>query len=465
MSRLKNKEFKIEKVICTLMFVMGLIMSFVMPTWQTPDEPTHLYQISKAIGNDDFLMIMQNELDLDVKRIAFHPDEKMDWDKQLEVMTKAPSYTRSEMMPHKISFSLIKHLPSFIGMMIGILLGLPAYWTMQLGELGSLLFYVFVCYHAIKIMPFKKQLFGLMQIIPMALQQAGCIGYDTIFLSMCALYIAYTFYLKYTKETIESSDILKMFGIFLLITYLKAPCVVFGLLVFLLPADKMHLQIGKKICFDGAFFKKYKIPLILGFIGLIAIGIFALRNYYYMQILIACVLEWKRVLLLIQYTLILWGIPMIGNAIGMFGWVDTPMNYKVAGLVYVVFFIVALVKMNPTGKETMKLRRMDYAILWGTFLLLTLLTILSMVNHTITTTLFGEETTEQTYNIREALYVIQYIGGLQGRYFTPYICLPFLGLPCILKWDNKKVCVITDILEIILFVYIIVLLLQRYWIA
>ena len=87
-----------------------------------------------------------------------------------------------------------------------------------------------------------------------------------------------------------------------------------------------------------------------------------------------------------------------------------------------------------------------------------------MVNHTIMVTLFGSEQSKELYNIREALYQIPYIGGLQGRYFLPFLPLLFLPLPTI-KEVKKHVIMIGIIVgEVCIMGYTIFLLLNRYWI-
>ena len=45
------------------------------------------------------------------------------------------------------------------------------------------------------------------------------------------------------------------------------------------------------------------------------------------------------------------------------------------------------------------------------------------------TMLYGSEDMDGTYVVREALYQIPYIGGLQGRYYLPFLVLPFIALP------------------------------------
>ena len=46
----KSKEI----MVAFLILIMGLMMAFMVPTWETPDEYTHLWMIGDSIGVDGF---------------------------------------------------------------------------------------------------------------------------------------------------------------------------------------------------------------------------------------------------------------------------------------------------------------------------------------------------------------------------------------------------------------------------
>ena len=51
---MRNKSTGYEMCTAILIFIVGLIMSFAVPTWETPDEYTHLWMIGESIGVEDF---------------------------------------------------------------------------------------------------------------------------------------------------------------------------------------------------------------------------------------------------------------------------------------------------------------------------------------------------------------------------------------------------------------------------
>ena len=102
------------------------------------------------------------------------------------------------------------------------------------------------------------------------------------------------------------------------------------------------------------------------------------------------------------------------------------MRYSVVIAVYILFLVFAFINSDKEKKKSFSIG--GAVIVWGTFLVMTLLIMLSMVNHTIMVILFGAENLNKTYHIREALYQIPYIGGLQGRYFIPLMFPAYLSL-------------------------------------
>ena len=104
-------------------------------------------------------------------------------------------------------------------------------------------------------------------------------------------------------------------------------------------------------------------------------------------------------------------------------------------------------------------------ILSALLMMLCVFTTTAMVNHTIMTILYGSEWAEGAYDIRTALYQIPFIGGIQGRYFLPFVSLFFIPLPQVKRVNKKLIWSVVTVFEIVMFIYIIHKLLERYWIA
>lgn len=449
-------------VVVIVMFVWGLIMSILIPTWQTPDERTHLKMIGESVGNSELAEILTENISIELERIEFHPSEKVDIDEQLDSMKREPTYSRIDILPHSIGLDIIEHLPAIVGMEIAVIIGLPSYWVLQFGELFSLIFYVIVCYYALKFMPIKKELLIVIMMLPMALQQAGSINYDSVVLPLSYFFISYILHLKYVKEDITLSDIVKLFVCVGIITYIKVVYVFLIGILLILPLNKIHIKVGH-LEIDGEFIKKWRLCfLIIGCI-LSFLFVYTFKDNRWIQVVYGMFIEWKRGIYLIWQTIVTWHKSLIISSIGNFGWLDTPVAYTFAIFTYITMLTITL--MNSDRNENIFIGIKDRIVIWLTGGILYFFTLFSLVNHTIMMTLFGSENIDKTYEIREALYQIPYIGGLQGRYFLPFLLLFFIPFPQIRYVGGKKIDYVLIGFETISMLYVIILLLNRYWLA
>ena len=310
-------------------------------------------------------------------------------------------------------------------------------------------------------MPIKKEVFALLMLMPMAMQQAGGIGYDSVVLPLCFWLVAYIFHLRF-KDKIVLKDFIYLIAVWAIITYIKMPYGFLILLMLIFPADRIDIRIGK-LRIDGKVIRKWRIPVCILGIFLLAVAVYCLRNHYYINIVIGLFQEWKRTLYLLKETVRNWTGMLVVSSVGNFGWLDTPIHKGVAVLVYIIIAGIAVVTADEKQEE--KLRKWDKIVIWGTFFVSCLFTVFAMVNHTIMVTLFGSEWSPETYEIRSALYQIPYIGGLQGRYFLPFISLLFLPLSQVKRVSAKKTRVAVAVFESVMFIYIMYILMCRYWIA
>lgn len=458
----KLHDIKIEVYVAVFMFLMGFAMLNLVPTWQIPDEGTHLEMIGYEIGKDiGFADALREDIGIEPNRIIRNFDEKVNIDEITSAMTRSPEYSKSEMLPEGINLSFIRHFPATIGIILGILIGVPSYWVLFLGELFALIFYVAVCYKALQIMPIKKELFAMIMLMPMALHQAGSLNYDAVVIPLIFLMIAHIFKLKYQDE-IGLMDFVKVLCMWVVVSYIKMPYVFLIFLLLIIPIDRIRVRVGK-FEINGNFIRKVRIPVCILGIVLAGIAVYFLRNVFYVEMILSLIMEWKRSLYLFFQTGLTHTKSMIISTVGNFGWLDTPVRFDFALIVFAVITALALV--NNDNRTEKCLRTWDRVVIWGTAIILCVFTTTAMVNHTVMTILYGYEWAEGTYDIRTALYQIPFIGGIQGRYFLPFVGLMFIPLPQVKKVNKKIIWGAVALFEIAMFIYIIHKLLERYWIA
>lgn len=457
-----KNNYSIEKIGAIIILIIGIIMSILIPTWQTPDEPTHLAMIGESIKNDKFAKVLEEDLNVKAGRIEFHTDQKINKQEQKKAMLTKPSYKRGEVLPKGVTIGIVKHFPAVCGILLGILIGLPTYWVLQLGEMFSLLLYVGVCYGALKYMPLKKEIMYVIMISPIAIQQAGSIGYDCLVLSLSYFFISYTMYIKFGKETLELKDCLLLLIVLGIITYIKVPYIFLGILLVLIPIKKIKITIHK-IVIDDEWIKRYGIYVIALIFLIGIIGVYHFRTNRWIQILYGMITERGRGIYLLNQTIKTWHEHLIVSSVGNFGWLDTPILYGNAIAIYIYFIVLAF--FNSDENSRIKMKYLDGMVVYFAFFVLCLMILLSMINHTIMVVLFGSEQSTEIYNIKEALYQIPYIGGLQGRYFLPFLPLLFIPLPTIKRIKQKYVMSIMLTGEFIIYGYVFFLILKRYWLA
>lgn len=456
---LKGREGAIRGCM-VLMLLFGIILSFMIPPWQTPDEYSHVLLIGAGEGNLDLADTLRTDMNLEDERIRYQYEEKINLEQWRDAMTKAPGYHWTECMPKGVHLSLLKHWPATFGILLGVLFRLPTFWVLELGELFSLIFYLTVCWFALKLMPVKKEILLMFMVFPMTMQQASSLSYDAVLIPLCFLFVAYIFHMRYTKERLGWRDVALTLGLLLFITYIKLPYVFLGLLVFLLPKDKISLKIGS-FEIDGQVIQRFRIPAALGLLVVAAVGFYIVRDNYWVRLVTGMLLEWKRSAYLFTATARTFWRFLITSSVGQFGWLEVPLPFTFAFFSYGMILVLAV--WGKPEESAYCLKGRGKLFVWGVFLLLSALTVVSMVNHIVTIMLFGAETTQVSYDIREALYQIPYIGGLQGRYFIPFLVLPFLGLPQKGKERDWKIWLVVGYLVVAMILTIRVLYL-RYWV-
>lgn len=454
----EEKQVRIFYIIAML---IGIIMSIMISVWMIPDEDNHLELIEKAIKNPTFMDNLEMSLGMDRGRVEWDESQAIDVKQFFSAMIKKPDYTVREMLPQGFSLSVLKYLPCVLGMELGILLHLPTFWVLQLGELFSLILYVFICGQALKVCPFKKGVMAIFMLSPMMMQGAGSFSHDAIVVPLIFWIISYVFYLRYEKEKIDIKDIAKLVGAWLVVTYIKVPYTFIVLLGLMLPLRKMHIRIGKAEINEQVV-KKYRWPALAVILVMLGVGIYLFRDNVWIQIIYGVVVEFPRTLYLLAKTAQHFAGHLIVSSVGNFGWLNAPVSPVFGVLFYVIILLISV--LGTDGSKN-RMNKWDRGVIWVTFFSLTLMILFSMINHTITTILFGSESAEFEYNIREALYQIPFIGGLQGRYFMPFISLFFMQFGSLEKIDKRTTKILIGAFGAITYLYVGYVLLNRFWIA
>ena len=254
----KLNNINIYKSFLFFSIFFGIIFSILMPLYQTPDELTHINMIYQELNykNIDLSDNFRNYADMsnvvrNVKR-KVNVDKYFDLSKRINIKPQL----------HIPKISIIRHLPQAIGLIISMILNLPIFITITLCETLAVLLYSFVCYKALKLMPFKKYVLAFIMLLPISIQQFSSFSYDATLNCFCFIFIAYILHIKYVKEQFDIMDFLKLIGIALIIAVTKIPYVLLFLLILLIPLKKYNFNL-KFIIIDYQYLKKHKKSIII----------------------------------------------------------------------------------------------------------------------------------------------------------------------------------------------------------
>ena len=78
----KNKVVGQEKRVAIFILILGLIMSILVPTGQTPDEYSHLNMIGNSVGLEKFASNIMKSIELETEDIAYNYDKKINIEEQ-----------------------------------------------------------------------------------------------------------------------------------------------------------------------------------------------------------------------------------------------------------------------------------------------------------------------------------------------------------------------------------------------
>ena len=458
----KKIKFNIYIFFVIAASVFGLMMSLIIPVSQVPDEYTHFELMLRAYGAEKMYGEDLNEFFRPSGLDSFNSGDIRPVDGNAYMDNGMKSYSEGLFgYGFKPGITAVRFIPQAVGFFAGVLLRLPILICHQLGELTALIFYILICLIALKKMPFKKEVLMFIMLMPMAMQEAGSFSPDVTVNALSFLITAMIFDFKTREKKVGWKEMIifaLMTGVVLVAKEIYI-LVAFG--IFIVPLDRFSLMIGKK--FDLAqFIKKYKILFIVILAAIaVTLGILC-RDFRYVKILYASVLQPGRSYLLFKNTLFGYKDFYLQTMVGSFGWLDSGVSYTFVTIFFMMLFYVNLFQ----SKKSIELQE-DFTI--GNRIYLVLLSgmmfvfiFISMVSWSFF--LAGFNLDVGVAEFRAYLYQIDYMLGVQGRYF-----IPFLPMLCISLGrgneaaSTKRYTIVQACYYVLSIVLVLRILFIRYW--
>lgn len=462
-----RKESIILVLFLVIGIVSGVIISVLIPIAQVPDEAYHVGHTLGAIGGGKVYEQLRNiNTEAGVYRIAGFSGEQINIPNyQKLLVTYLESYELENIIGIH-TFEVLKRPGQTIGILIGLCFKMPVFWLYFLGELGGLLVYVGICFYALKLLPNKKELMCMIMLLPTALQQAGSFSYDSFNNALSFLLIAYIIYLYSKKEYVTLKDVIFVFSIGLLLLYIKTIYAGLLLLVAIVPIEKYNIKIGK-IHIDKQWIKSnLKKTILGGIIGIILfVCILLITKYEYVVFLYQTITNIDEVCRLMIRSFIEEGRTYIKMMIAYFGWVDTPV-----GQWFIIFYflitswICLSCGRNGQIEKKDKLNHKSEIIERGVVILTTIF-MLFMIMFSMLGWGFQVRAINENTPFGSKLRLLSIINGIQGRYFIPILpLLLFISTKNKYIVRSQKRVLVYTLTQIITSIYIIYILLFRYWI-
>lgn len=211
------KKLPIEKVYFLSAISLGILMSLVISIDTVPDEPSHMdtaYALSNEIlripesKKPGYIYKRVEDINSDAEERQSLSVKNYEWMySRLYLLAKDKTLVECSARSNLANGGKVYYIPQALGISVGRLFSLGFLPTMMLGRLFSLLCYVMLTYFSLKKIPVGKVSLFLVGILPISLQQAASMSYDGMINAVALLYIAYNIHMFYNEEQVTIIDI------------------------------------------------------------------------------------------------------------------------------------------------------------------------------------------------------------------------------------------------------------------
>lgn len=197
----------LEKMFLTFAIPIGLLyLSFLLPAY-VPDEQAHIFRAYDiSLGN-----IIT---DFEVQR-EYIPQDVIALERPIKYYRELPAKLqentnhnspKEELFNSAEAYSFIMYTFSSVVCLISRIFSLNAYVMVYLARLLNYVFFLVLGYYTIKILPFGKLVMFVYMLNPILLQEAMSVSADSFINATALLFIAYSLYLLFNKESLTIKD-------------------------------------------------------------------------------------------------------------------------------------------------------------------------------------------------------------------------------------------------------------------
>lgn len=241
-----------KKIFLPLALSFGIIMVFLTPPFQVPDEPAHFFR-AYQVSDFTFKPVIEGSrtggyLPESLFRLLtiFHlNDPGQDKKVTREMMQNALALplekdnTSFLFFPNMAIYSPVLYIPQSTGIFIGKLFNLSPLILLYLARLFNLFAWTALIYLVVNLIPFNKWLIAALSLTPMAVFLAGSANADAMVMAYIFLFLAYVMKLGFDPGmTFNLKTLLILTFLSVLVALSKNIYVIISLLAFIIPVSK-----------------------------------------------------------------------------------------------------------------------------------------------------------------------------------------------------------------------------------
>lgn len=220
---------------------IGLIVIFINPILDTPDEPAHICRAE--LTSRGYLFINGNSDNYNISNsVAKIIDNQFRTLSESNIVNDRMDYTYDGSYYNYANMNLfIGYIPQAIGVgiakILGYIFGASNVWILIFGRLSNLIFYCCMLRYAIKKAPIFKIPLAIIGIAPMSIFIAASFNPDTTTYALIMVCLSYILYL-YKKQNITQRDMAVFSILAIIIGLVKLPYLLFGAVLLFFDKSK-----------------------------------------------------------------------------------------------------------------------------------------------------------------------------------------------------------------------------------
>ena len=443
------KEILPEKALLLIMPLFCLLILITIPVGRGHDEVIHWYKAFEI--SEGHLMTPIDEenrvsianLPKGVENIVVEREKGVfKYIDNISLFNEEIDYNESVSVINQNSsaYCFVQYIPHVIGIFIGKVLTQNQLIIAYIARLFNMVFCTIIMYFAIKKIPFGKNILLALSIIPISIEGFATISPDGITIAMCAMFISYVFYVAFEKNKMcEKKDIIALTIIGAIVSLCKVVYMPLIFLVLIIPKEKF---LSKK-AWIKAISIIISVGVLLNLIWLVFGSMTLLKtntNTYFetdesvsFNKLIILLTNPIGYLQKIFYTI---GTNIDEYFLSLFGgYLEWSEMVSIPIMAFITFGLIILTNFIEKNNN-IKIEKYQKIVISLIIIIITLLIFTSIYI--------------QWSNIN-----VNYINGIQGRYFLPILPLILILIPRIdlkTKYSNKDmtkiICIFSYMIQI-----------------